>query len=169
MLTSVFPVALDAPGRLALMPRPRGDDWLENEVRGLRASGIDLIVSLLERAEAEELGLAREADACASAGVEFRSFPIPDRDVPPLDAMTRAFIEGVRDAVADGASTVIHCRMGIGRSSLIAAAVLQRFGVSAEDALDRLTRARGLPVPDTEAQRAWILAFRRESIVDFGR
>lgn len=125
----VFPVALGAPGRLALMPRPRGDDRLDDELRALRADSVDIIVSLLERTELSELGLGREADACASTGLEFRSFPIADRDVPPMDATTRAFIDGVRDALAAGAFVVVNCRVGIGRSSLIAAAVMQRLGV----------------------------------------
>jgi protein-tyrosine phosphatase len=53
----------------------------------------------------------------------------------------------------------IHCRAGIGRSSLVAAAVLVLKGWIAADALAAIATARRLPVPDTELQRQWVLDF----------
>jgi protein-tyrosine phosphatase len=50
----------------------------------------------------------------------------------------------------------VHCRNGIGRASTLVAAVLLREGIDAPDAWQRITQARGLPVPDTEAQRDFI-------------
>jgi len=35
------------PGRLAIMPRPRGGDWLEDELRDCRRQGVVTLVSLL--------------------------------------------------------------------------------------------------------------------------
>jgi hypothetical protein len=40
------------PGRLAIVPRPRGGDWLADEVARLKAAGVDILVSMLEPAEA---------------------------------------------------------------------------------------------------------------------
>ncbi len=45
-------------GKVAIVPRPRGGDWLEDEVRAWRAAGIDVVVSLLTDDEVRELGLA---------------------------------------------------------------------------------------------------------------
>ena len=53
----------------------------------------------------------------------------------------------------------IHCRAGIGRSSLIAACVLVRAGHDVNSAFDTIAKARGVEVPDTEAQRAWVSTF----------
>ena len=39
------------PGRLAIVPRPRGGDWLEDEVRAWREAGVDIVVSALEADE----------------------------------------------------------------------------------------------------------------------
>jgi hypothetical protein len=44
---------------------------------------------------------------------------------------------------------------GIGRSSLLAAAVLVEDGVDPDEAWD-LISARGYAVPDTEEQRIWL-------------
>ncbi|GGM59052.1 hypothetical protein ACFFX1_41745 [Dactylosporangium sucinum] len=50
---------------------------------------------------------------------------------------------------------VAHCRIGIGRASLLAAGILALTGVPPERAWPLIERARGLPVPDTPEQRAW--------------
>ena len=52
---------------------------------------------------------------------------------------------------------MIHCRAGIGRSSLLAAAVLRVEGRTADEAWQRITEARGLPVPDTDEQRDFLV------------
>jgi protein-tyrosine phosphatase len=53
----------------------------------------------------------------------------------------------------------IHCRAGIGRSTTLAACVLILLGVEGDVALDMIAAARGLEVPETEAQRQWVLGF----------
>jgi hypothetical protein len=72
--------------RLAIVPRPRGGDWLEDEVRQMKLAGVDVLVSMLPADEAIERGLAAEAQLCESAGIIFRSFPIPDRQTPSSTA-----------------------------------------------------------------------------------
>ena len=79
---TVFWVNPGANGRLAIVPRPRGNEWLRDDLTALRRNGIDILVSLLTRAEAAHLGLEFEQAMCEAAGIEFRSFPIPDHSVP---------------------------------------------------------------------------------------
>jgi hypothetical protein len=69
-------------GRLAVVTRPRGGDWLEDEVTGWRRADLDIVISLLEIDEAAHLELARERETAEANGVRFVSFPIPDRGVP---------------------------------------------------------------------------------------
>ena len=45
-------------GRLAILPRPRAGDWLDDETRAWRAAVVQVIVSLLEPQEEIELDLA---------------------------------------------------------------------------------------------------------------
>jgi hypothetical protein len=57
-------VWINAPGlQLAIVPRPRGGDWLLDDLRNLQAAGIDVLISLLTEAEAAELELSSEAQA----------------------------------------------------------------------------------------------------------
>jgi hypothetical protein len=68
---------------------------------------------------------------------------------------------GVRLAahVRAGRFVVTQCFAGIGRSTLLAAVTLVMLGAGAEQALRMVSEARGLPVPDTEAQRHWFYEF----------
>jgi hypothetical protein len=70
------------PHRVALVPRPRGGEWLGEEVVGWRTADIGLVLSLLEPAEVRELELGAERSLCAAEGIQFVSFPIPDRGTP---------------------------------------------------------------------------------------
>jgi len=99
-----------------------------------------------------ELELAREGELCAENGIEFVSFPINDRDVPPLDLNLKNFVGSLRDRVSNGKSVVIHCRAGIGRSAIIAACLMVSPSNSVEGVMSSIAHARGLPVPDTNEQ-----------------
>ena len=50
------------PGRLAIAARPRGGDWLEDEMAHWHHSGVDTVLSLLSPDEEHTLGLDNEAD-----------------------------------------------------------------------------------------------------------
>jgi hypothetical protein len=68
------------------------------------------------------------------AGLRFERFPIPDRGVPASVARARALWVDLADRLRAGRSVGIHCRAGIGRSSLMAAGVLLEIGVSEDPA-----------------------------------
>ena len=147
------------PLRLAIVPRPRGGDWLEDELDQMKRAGIDVLVSMLQVDEAAELGLSSEAELCEARGIVFRSFPIPDRETPSSTASFSQFVEDLRADAHAGRSVAVHCRASIGRSSLLLAALLIAEGFATDDAFRRLTVARGLQVPDTADQVRWVERF----------
>ena len=69
-------------GRLAILARPRGNDWLADEIAGWQTSGVEVVVSLLTDEENAELGLSDEADVAQRNGLTFISYPINDYSVP---------------------------------------------------------------------------------------
>lgn len=146
-------------GRLGIVPRPRGGDWLEDEVRSWREAGLSVIASLLTSEESAELGLQEEAQASRRAGLEFHSLPIPDLGVPPSRGAMADLVESLEQALAGGRGVAVHCRQGIGRSSLAAASVLVSAGVPPEAAFRDIATARGTAVPETAEQRRWVEAF----------
>jgi protein-tyrosine phosphatase len=149
------------PGRLAISSRPRGGDWLENEVEGWKKNGIDLVVSLLTEDEVEDLELKSEPSLCETHGIRFLSFPIKDRNVPNSLSQAAALVGSLRQTLESGRHVAIHCRQGIGRSGVIAAAVLIAEAETAEEAIERVTKARGLTVPETTEQTEWLQLFSK--------
>ena len=71
---NLFWVETGTAVRLAIVPRPRGNDWLADEVAQMKRAGVDVLVSMLQPDEAAELGLSEEAELCAAAGIQFWSF-----------------------------------------------------------------------------------------------
>lgn len=167
MRAQIFPISETPVGRLAIMPRPRTGDWLADEIASWQDAGIDMVVSLLEFAEAEELGLCAESDLCEKAGVRFLHFPISDRSIPRLESSVTELVNNLVAELRGGRGVGIHCRMGIGRSSTIAVCVLAALGMPVDIAWQAVEGARGLPVPDTNEQRDWVdywvAGFGRES------
>jgi protein-tyrosine phosphatase len=118
-----------------------------------------MVVSLLELHELAELDLWQLPTMCRAAGIELVSFPIPDRGVPASMRKTGRLARDISHALRTGKAVAVHCRAGIGRSALIAACVLVRNGYDVHAAFDTIAKARGVEVPDTEAQRAWVWTF----------
>lgn len=159
MKAEIYWVAADLPGRLAIMPRPRGGEWLDDEIRSLREEGVDVLASLLAEEEVAELDLAREPELCRAARIEYLSHPIPDHDVPTADGETDAFVRKLAARVRRGSKVAVHCRGGIGRSGLVAACILLELGLPLHEALVKLAEARGLSVPETAEQLDWVERF----------
>jgi len=73
-------------GKLASADRPRGGDWLPDELASWKRGGIDSVLSLLTPEEQRDLDLLKEAVESQKQGLGFSSFPIPDREVPASEA-----------------------------------------------------------------------------------
>jgi hypothetical protein len=149
---------------LAIMPRPRAGDWLEDEIGRWHHEGLKTVVSLLEPAEVSELELGSEPGLCLSRGIGFLSFPIPDRGVPASAATFDSFLAPVVAALRAGGTVGVHCRAGIGRAGLTAACILVRAGIPYPLTFPAISRARGVKVPDTEQQESWVQRFAAAGI-----
>jgi protein-tyrosine phosphatase len=143
-------------GKLALAARPRGGDWLRDDLASWKRAGIDAVLSLLTPDEEKDLDLSDEAGEARMQEMAFDSFPIPDRQIPKSEAKWAQVLEKVDGVLSDGKNVVVHCRQGIGRSGLMAACLLVRRGMSPGAAVEMVSAARGLPVPETSEQRDWI-------------
>ena len=163
MIAEVFWTNEKYPGRIALVPRPRGGEWLEDEAAAWAAAGINVIVSMLEAEETRAFELEREAEFCAANGIEFIAFPVTDRSVPELNQQFWQLTEKLRVFLLNGKNIGIHCRQSIGRAPLLAAVLMTMFGVEPDEAFRRLSIARGIEVPETAEQKTWLEKFVEES------
>ncbi len=155
MLPTIYEVASIGEGQLSVMAKPVGGEWLEDEIAGLKQLDVNHVVSLLEPSEEHDVGLVEEASLCRSNNIKFTSFPIPDRGLPDSDA-AHAISSDLFEAISTGEHVVIHCRAGIGRTGIMASAILIKSGCSAQEALQAVSKARGVEVPDTDEQIQWV-------------
>lgn len=142
--------------KLAIVARPRGGDWLEDDLLTLKRDGINVLVSLLTSPEEEELGLRHERERAESMGLEFISYPIQDRETPSDLESFRSLALRLADDIRLGKAVGAHCRGCIGRATVLTATILSELGWSAEAALSLIEEARGCSVPDTPEQQNWI-------------
>ena len=144
------------PGRLALAARPRGGDWLEDEIAGWQRASIDTVCSLLALDEEAELDLTQEAQTVQAHGMTFVSLPMPDGDIPASSVLFSEALARLDAELTAGRNVVLHCRQGIGRTGLVAMCLLIKTGLGADTAIQRVSKARKAAVPETQKQRQWI-------------
>ncbi|MBA2588364.1 MAG: dual specificity protein phosphatase family protein [Alphaproteobacteria bacterium] len=147
-----------AEGNLAIMAAPRPEARLDEVLLGWKDEGVDIVVSMIEHREMPGLVEAERA-LCEEFHLEFIWFPIRDKTAPASPEAISALAKRLATAISTGKSVAVHCRAGIGRSALLAATVLVHLKVDGAAALDMIAEARGTEVPETEAQRQWVLNF----------
>ncbi len=157
---NLYPITGPWPAAdLATAACPHGGHQLADELRAWKEANIEVVVSALTAAEARGRDVLAEGELCAQAGLTFISFPIGDRATPMTIAAVDEVVREITGHLTASRSVVIHCRAGIGRASMLAACTLVRAGVDADEAYARISLARGLMVPDTDAQKDWVRRF----------
>lgn len=155
----IYWIGLDTPGRLGVSRRPEGGDALDGQIARLAHGMVDHVVSLLEPEEAAALDLADEAAACERHGVGFYNFPVPDHGLPANTEYYRRVAGAIDRRLRAGQSLLLHCRAGLGRAPSLAVSALVSGGMNVDEAILRVGRARGCPVPETDGQLAFLKAF----------
>lgn len=157
-------------GRIGFTPCPgrrtQGEmaRHLREDIAAIRAWGAGLLVTLVETAELERLGVPDLGNRVRAAGMTWLHLPIADFGVP--DAGFEAAWGGagagalIRDRLRAGRDVALHCRAGFGRSGTIAARLLVELGWEAGAAIAAVRAARPGAI-ETPAQEAHVGAQRR--------
>lgn len=145
-----------------IVSRPRGGDWLDDDVGAWKAEGLNAVLSLLTEEEQVEFDLFGEKEASEKQGLQFFSFPINDLGVPSSLAESLRTLSQLERLLAAGRNVGIHCRQSIGRSGMMAACLLVMAGSDSQEALESVSNSRGLPIPETREQSEWVSEFERE-------
>lgn len=153
--------ALGARGRLGVTfaPGKQGPgvtgEWrrdLRADLERLRSEyGASWLVCLMEQHELDALKIGDLLARAEQAGMRVRHLPIPDGGVPSLEELGE-LVEALHTLLhEDGAHVVVHCKGGLGRSGMVAAACLVRTGYGASEAM-RLVRDARPGAVETRAQ-----------------
>ena len=159
-MKDIFWIQGDPHMALAIVMKPRPGDWLEDDLIRMKRDGIQTLVSLLEKDEADMLALGEEGPLAEKIGMQFLSHPIPDVHVPPDLTAFRKFVADLANRLRAGEHIGVHCRGSIGRATVTAAAALTHLGWTPKAALAAIQAARGCTVPDTQEQEEWILNYK---------
>jgi protein-tyrosine phosphatase len=143
-------------GKLALAARPRGGDWLADDVASWKRAGVSVVLSLLTPEEEREFDLREEGERTRKGGMFFWSLPIPDMQVPSPETKLAEVLDTTTATLSGGKNVLVHCRQGIGRTGLIASCLLIKSGMSPGAAIEAVSATRGRSVPETTEQREWI-------------
>ena len=120
MLAELYPIADCPAGRLAIMPRPRAGDWLEDEILSWR-NKVEVVVSSWKTARSPNLAWKKN---CNASRLVCGSRLLFDRDVPgSATAVSRLVIELIHE-LNTGQGVGVHCRIGVGRASLLSVCLL---------------------------------------------
>ena len=151
---------IDGPwqGKLAIAPAPAPGPHLQKGLQGWKRLGVTGVLSMLDD---ERPGWEDEAAICSQLGIRFYSIPIEDHSVPKPEEMPQIAerLVEVEAALRAGEVIVAHCFAGIGRSGMATVALLMIGGVPLDEAMRRVSLARGISCPETEEQREWLRSF----------
>jgi protein-tyrosine phosphatase len=146
-------------GSIAVSTRPMGGQLMPDELRAARGLGLDILVSCLQPPEERDLDLVDEKRLAEASGLYFLRFRMNDGGTPDDDDAFAAFVDELAAEHRAGRRIAVHCRAGVGRSPLVAAAVLVKLGATASEAWRRVGEARGYPVPDNDEQRQYLYRY----------
>lgn len=121
-----------APGKKASGLEGQWDRDLGADIERLRCEfGTDVLVSLVEDHELAHLGIAELVDVARGAGITVARLSIPDGGVPPDEGRFVALVDAAVAHLRSARTVVVHCRGGLGRTGLFAAACLRALGLDA--------------------------------------
>ena len=70
-LLNIFSIPINSKGKIAIVSRPKGNEFLEESIEYLKQMEIGIVVSALTKEEEEELGLTLEGEFCNKYVIEF--------------------------------------------------------------------------------------------------
>lgn len=151
-------------GRLALSSLPGLPMYqrpLPADLDTFRLHGVQQVLCLLEDHEFSKWGVADLLGSYHDAGLVVRRFPIRDHSVCSL-VMMREIVNWLSATLDGGATVVVHCVGGLGRSGIVGACYLIAAGLSAGEAIAAVRHTRSIYAIETAEQEQFVRLFANE-------
>ena len=160
------------PGRLGMTFAPgkvcrsvQGYQWqrhLEQDMDRLQHTyGVTTIVCLIEAHEFPEMQIERLREQSVTRGMHFIGFPIADVSIPPDVEPFFHLIVDICRRLAAGETVLIHCKGGLGRTGIVAAACLMLLGMPAAEAVVLVRQVRPGTIETPQQERFVVSDFAR--------
>ena len=139
------------------------DRDLEIDLQVVRDWGAEIVVTLLEDFEVEEVQIGPLGDTLESLGMQWIHLPIPDKQAPGESFAPAWAVAGaqIHACLKNGGKILIHCMGGIGRTGTIAAQILIERGLPVDRAIAEVRRVRQGAI-ETVAQEVYLAAYGRQ-------
>lgn len=150
------------PGRQRRGEAPR---CVQHDLAAVRAWGASSVLTLLQTAEFESLGVAGFAQAMAATPLHWLHVPIADMHTPDAASLAawRQHRGALRCALQRGDKVLVHCAAGLGRTGMLVARLLVDSGLSPSEAIACVRRERPGSI-ETAAQAAFVAEDRLFSL-----
>lgn len=154
-----------APGKHSTSVYIPGTLWRRDlglDLDELVRQGVTDLVCLLQDQDLQKLHIPHLIEEATARGLRVHRLPIADQGVParqPLNELLAVLLP----LLAAGASVVVHCEGGKGRTGVVAGCLLISLGATAPEALRRLHEARGPNCPENDRQRAFLARFAAQA------
>lgn len=138
--------------------------WQRNlhlDVRAIKESGAQMVVSLIELREFAELHVATLPAVVWSVGLEWIHLPIVDMCAPnsTWEDLWQSQGAQIVDMLSRGQPIFIHCKGGLGRTGTVAACLLIESGMCPGDAIKAVRAARRGTI-ETRDQEAFVRGYK---------
>jgi protein-tyrosine phosphatase len=128
---------------------------LANDLAGLRATGVRLLLLLVEDHELRRWGDPAIVEAGRRQGITIRRHPLPDGSAPASTEEMRSLIGELRVERQDR-DVAVACMGGVGRTGTVAACALVEGGMPAAAAIRFVRRVRHPDAVETADQREFV-------------
>jgi protein-tyrosine phosphatase len=142
MESDIYYVSSIGQGRLYVMTKPFSVKLINDEFDAIKAFGISRVVSLLKGSETYGAGSIDEIKHCRNRGIVFIQYAAFDRCIPTSSDKFLALVQFLYDELLEGRKTVVYCKAGIGRTGVVATAVLVKYGLTSDHAIKLVSEAR---------------------------
>ncbi|WP_317933200.1 cyclin-dependent kinase inhibitor 3 family protein [Halioxenophilus sp. WMMB6] len=130
---------------------------LATDIDAIVAWGASLVLTLLEPTELTLLKVPQLGVQVEARGLQWRHLPIADYSVPTdtFEQQWQTHGREIRRLLRAGGDILVHCKGGLGRAGMIAARLLVELGMTPDEAIKLVRKARKGAI-ETPAQLALV-------------
>lgn len=118
------------------------DRDIDMDVRRLQELNIKVLVLLIENKEINELQVTTLPEKCIIHDISLLWYPIVDNSIPDNLTTFEELIQTICNCLSLNYNVAVVCKGGLGRSGMVSACVLTKFGMSPSDAIKTVQQGR---------------------------
>lgn len=116
----------------------------KDDLRFFETKNINMVVNLLPREETPMISYDFYKNFFTSKKITVAHFPIKDRSVPDRNStkLLSILLSEISCRIEQKHNIFIHCHAGLGRTGLLSALILTKFGLNSKNAIDIVRNLR---------------------------